>query len=232
MGEIRDQETARTAVDAALTGHLVLASIHSNDAASSIIRLLDLNIEPYLAATAVVGTLGQWLVRTIDAHCEVEVELTASESMAFESAIEGAADSFVRGQGCNFCGGTGYVGRTGVFEVLPVSEATIDHRFRLQRPRATTYENRLSQGEDGAVAPSRDAQGERRWSPLWRTFSGACSSSNSSRFRLTGARKGRDRAGHPRLTQVGAVQFRAVALKYEAMTWPGKKGQGCTEYRL
>ena len=124
VGEIRDAETARTAVDAALTGHLVLASIHSNDAASSIVRLLDLNIEPYLAATAVVGALGQRLVRTIDAHCKVEAELTATESMAFESEMETAGDTFVRGQGCNFCGGTGYVGRTGVFEVLPISEAT------------------------------------------------------------------------------------------------------------
>ena len=124
VGEIRDEETARTAVDAALTGHLVLASIHSNDAASSIVRLLDLNIGPYLAATAVVGALGQRLVRTIDAHCKAEAELTATENMAFESEMEAVGDSFVRGQGCNFCGGTGYVGRTGVFEVLPVSEAT------------------------------------------------------------------------------------------------------------
>ena len=69
VGEIRDGETAKTAVDAALTGHLVLASIHSNDAASALVRLLDMGIEPYLAATAVTGTLAQRLVRKVDPHC-------------------------------------------------------------------------------------------------------------------------------------------------------------------
>ena len=122
VGEIRDSETAKTAVDAALTGHLVLASIHSNDAASSIVRLLDLGIEPYLAATAVVGGLAQRLVRTTDTHCAVHAELTATESMAYETEMQEVAGQFLMGQGCNFCGGTGFSGRQGVFEVLSVSE--------------------------------------------------------------------------------------------------------------
>ena len=122
VGEIRDTETAKTAVDAALTGHLVLASIHSNDAASSIVRLLDLGIEPYLAATAVVGGLAQRLVRTTDTHCAVHAEITATESMAYETEIHENAGQFLVGQGCNFCGGTGFSGRQGVFEVLSVSE--------------------------------------------------------------------------------------------------------------
>lgn len=122
VGEVRDGETAKTAVDAALTGHLVFASIHSNDAASALIRLLDMGIEPYLAATAVTGTLAQRLVRRIDPHCRVPVEPGAAEAMAYESEMNEPIESFYEGQGCNFCGGTGYAGREGVFEVLAVNE--------------------------------------------------------------------------------------------------------------
>ena len=123
VGEIRDSETAKTAVDAALTGHLVLASIHSNDASSSLVRLLDLGIEPYLAATAVVGGLAQRLVRSMDPHCQILTDMTATESMAYESELQETAPQLPVGQGCNFCGGTGYSGRTGVFEVLAVTES-------------------------------------------------------------------------------------------------------------
>ena len=123
VGEIRDSETAKTAIDAALTGHLVLASIHSNDASSSLVRLLDLGIEPYLAATAVVGGLAQRLVRTVDRHCQILSDLSATENMAYESELQETAVQLPVGQGCNFCGGTGYAGRTGVFEVLAVTEA-------------------------------------------------------------------------------------------------------------
>ena len=123
VGEIRDQETAKTAVDAALTGHLVLASIHSNAAAASIVRLLDLGIEPYLAATAVVGGLAQRLVRTLCHQCRVLGELSATEAMGYETEMQEPAGEFYLGQGCNFCGNTGFTGRSGVFEVLAVSEA-------------------------------------------------------------------------------------------------------------
>jgi len=122
VGEIRDQETARTAVDAALTGHLVLASIHANDAASSLVRLLDLGIEPYLVATAMVGALSQRLVRKICPHCKVEVEPSATEALAYEQELQEPVERLWVGQGCNFCNGTGYLGRTGVFEVLVVDE--------------------------------------------------------------------------------------------------------------
>ncbi len=124
VGEIRDSETAKTAVDAALIGHLVLASIHSNDAAGSLVRLLDLEIEPYLAATAVVGCLAQRLVRVLDPHCKTMAEARATDAMAFEQEMQETADQFYGAQGCNFCGGSGYAGRTGVFEVLAVSEST------------------------------------------------------------------------------------------------------------
>jgi len=122
VGEIRDEETAKTAVNAALTGHLVLASIHSNDAASSVVRLLDLGVEPFLAATGVVGALAQRLVRKIDASCEVITEPSATEAMAYEQEMQEPLGEFWAGQGCNFCNGTGYSGRTGVFEVMAVDE--------------------------------------------------------------------------------------------------------------
>ena len=122
VGEIRDGETAKTAIDAALTGHLVLASIHSNDDASSLVRLLDLGIEPYMVATGVVGALGQRLARKICPHCATPAELGAAEEMAYESEMQEPVGQAFKGQGCNFCGFTGYLGRSGVFEVITVSD--------------------------------------------------------------------------------------------------------------
>ena len=124
VGEIRDVETAKTAVDAALTGQLVLASIHSNDAASAFTRLIDIGIEPYLAATAVVGVAGQRLVRKVCPHCVTPTDLDAAEKSAYEVKGGQEVDGFVSGSGCNFCGFTGFLGRTGVFEVLAVTEDT------------------------------------------------------------------------------------------------------------
>ena len=122
VGEIRDSETAKTAVDASLTSHLVLGSIHSNDAASSFVRLLDMGIEPYLAATAVAGTLAQRLVRKVCAHCRVQTDLGPAETMSYENEMQEQAGQFPQGPGCNFCEFTGYTGRIGIFEVLPVTD--------------------------------------------------------------------------------------------------------------
>ena len=121
VGEVRDAETAKTAVDAALTGHLVLASVHSNDASSSFVRMLDLGIEPYMAATAIVGGLAQRLVRRVCPHCKVQAEPGAAEALAYESEMQEPAERLWEGVGCNFCGNSGYMGRVGVFEVLPVT---------------------------------------------------------------------------------------------------------------
>lgn len=123
VGEIRDAETARTAVNAALTGHLVLASIHSNDASASVVRLLDLGVERFLAATAVVGSLAQRLVRKTCTQCRVLAEPTATEAMAYEQEMKEPAGEMWVGRGCNFCGGTGFAGRTGVFEVMALEES-------------------------------------------------------------------------------------------------------------
>ena len=122
VGEIRDKETATTAVNAALTGHLVLASIHSNDAASSIVRLIDLGVEPFLAATGVIGCLAQRLVRQVCPECGQPTEATATEAIAYEQEMQQPVPQFMAGPGCNFCGDSGFVGRSGVFEVLSVDE--------------------------------------------------------------------------------------------------------------
>ena len=95
-----------------------------NDAASAFTRLIDIGIEPYLAATAVVGVAGQRLVRKVCPHCVVATDLDTAEKSAYEAKGGQGVDGFVSGTGCNFCGFTGFLGRTGVFEVLAVTEDT------------------------------------------------------------------------------------------------------------
>ena len=151
VGEIRDTETATTAVNAALTGHLVLASIHSNDAASSIVRLLDLGVEPFLAATGVIGCLAQRLVRQVCPQCGVPTRVTETEAIAYEQEMQEPAPQFMTGPGCNFCNGSGFVGRSGVFEVLPVDEAI---RRQISQ-RASGPEVRETALSNGMVAMRR-----------------------------------------------------------------------------
>ncbi|MEE9264357.1 MAG: GspE/PulE family protein [Vicinamibacteria bacterium] len=122
VGEIRDKETADMAVQAALTGHLVLSTLHTNDAPSTITRLLDLEIPPFLITSTVVGILAQRLVRTICSKCIEECKPTEEEAMALQVPYEKISGlHFRRGKGCIHCRQTGYVGRTGVFEIMPVS---------------------------------------------------------------------------------------------------------------
>ncbi|MBN1337068.1 MAG: type II/IV secretion system protein [Deltaproteobacteria bacterium] len=122
VGEIRDPETAENAVQSALTGHLVLSTLHTNDAASGVTRLLDLGVYPFLVASVLQGLVAQRLVRRICPHCAVDEVLTEEQVLALR--ITGAKDRKLkvrRGVGCAKCRGTGYHGRTGVFEVLPVT---------------------------------------------------------------------------------------------------------------
>ncbi|MBI3924015.1 MAG: Flp pilus assembly complex ATPase component TadA [Armatimonadetes bacterium] len=115
VGEIRDSETAELASQAALTGHLVLSTLHTNDAPSSLIRLLDLGLPPYIVSSTVVGVLAQRLARRICFHCRREDAPTRIPGLEGEIVY--------RGQGCPRCRKTGYSGRTGVFELMPVSYA-------------------------------------------------------------------------------------------------------------
>jgi general secretion pathway protein E len=123
VGEIRDVETAENAVQAALTGHLVLSTLHTNDAASSITRLLDLGVPHFLITTTLIGILAQRLVREICAHCGEEYVPTPEEAAVLHMAHEKLqAYRFKRGKGCLHCRDTGYSGRIGIFEVLAMSE--------------------------------------------------------------------------------------------------------------
>jgi general secretion pathway protein E len=123
VGEIRDMETAENAVQAALTGHLVLSTLHTNDAPSSITRLLDLGVPHFLLTSTIIGIMAQRLVREICSHCVEEYAPTAEEAAAMRMPLEKLEPyRFKRGRGCLNCRETGYTGRIGIFEVLPLSD--------------------------------------------------------------------------------------------------------------
>ncbi|MCH8223278.1 MAG: type II/IV secretion system protein [Chloroflexi bacterium] len=122
VGEIRDSETARIAIQAALTGHLVLSSVHANDAIRSITRVIDLGVEPFLLSSALLGVVSQRMVRKIDPHCAVKHTPTVEEIAAMGGSDSLKEAEFMQGEGCYFCSFTGYHGRTGLFEVLAASE--------------------------------------------------------------------------------------------------------------
>jgi len=123
IGEMRDLETAQNAVQAALTGHLVLSTLHTNDAPSAVTRLLDLGVPAFLIQATLVGILSQRLVRKICPHCKTSFKMDA-EDLAAQGLELGKKGKVVlaRGKGCIKCRGTGYLGRSGVYEVLPVTE--------------------------------------------------------------------------------------------------------------
>ena len=122
VGEVRDQETARIAIQSALTGHLVLSSLHAIDCTSSLFRLLDMGIEPFLVTSAVTGVVAQRLVRKVCSNCAEPHQLDASE-LAFYKSFDGPADAtFMKGKGCTFCSNTGYRERVGVYEVMSITE--------------------------------------------------------------------------------------------------------------
>ena len=116
VGEIRDLETAEIAMQASLTGHLVLSTLHTNDAPSALVRLIDMGIEPFLVASSLTVVLAQRLVRTICPHCKVSYTPTDLELSYFPVAPE----ALYRGEGCEQCKEKGYLGRTGIFELLSI----------------------------------------------------------------------------------------------------------------
>lgn len=122
VGEIRDTETATTAVQAAITGHLVLSSIHANDAVSALIRLIDMGVEPFLVTSAVIGSLSQRLVRRVCPYCRHPADVPAPEAVAYEKEMGEAKSKFLVGRGCNFCSHSGFMGRVGVYELLTLSD--------------------------------------------------------------------------------------------------------------
>jgi general secretion pathway protein E len=128
VGEIRDTETAEHAVQAALTGHLVLSTLHTNDSPSSITRLLDLGIPHFLITSTLIGVLAQRLVREICGHCVEEYVPTPEEAALLRMPVDKLQQyRFKRGRGCLHCRQTGYAGRVGVYEVLPMSDKVRTH---------------------------------------------------------------------------------------------------------
>ena len=122
VGEIRDKDTATTAVQAALTGHLVLSSIHANDAVGVLFRLVDLGVEPYLVSSTLVGIVAQRMVRRICTHCRTPSQPSVEEQIAYDEEMKEQSTTFYSAAGCNLCANTGYRGRTGLFEFLVMSE--------------------------------------------------------------------------------------------------------------
>ncbi len=122
VGEIRDDETARIAVQSALTGHLVLSSLHANDAVGVVYRLLDLGIAPFLVASALIGAVAQRMVRRVCLDCAHSITASKLEQVAYEKEIGEHREEFLYGSGCEPCAYSGYRGRVGMFEVLHMSD--------------------------------------------------------------------------------------------------------------
>ena len=110
------------ATQAALTGHLVLSTVHANDTAGVVSRLIDLGVEPFLLTSGVVGVLAQRMVRRVCPNCATPSTVSLDERQAYESELNEEKEQFLTGVGCNYCAQTGYLGRTGIYEVMVVTE--------------------------------------------------------------------------------------------------------------
>ncbi len=121
VGEIRDRETAEIAIQASLTGHLVLSTVHTNDAPSAVTRLVDMGIEPFLIASSLIGVLAQRLVRTICPSCKAEYAPTAEELRGI-GVEPGKIKKLWKGKGCAACQSTGYLGRIGIYELMLIDD--------------------------------------------------------------------------------------------------------------
>jgi type II secretory ATPase GspE/PulE/Tfp pilus assembly ATPase PilB-like protein len=126
VGEIRDQETARIAIQASLTGHLVLSTLHTNDAPSSITRLIDIGVEPYLISAAVNAVIGQRLVRRICQECKQPLENIPDRIKAYMEKFNVAPTMLCKGRGCDKCRQTGFRGRLGIYELMELDEELRD----------------------------------------------------------------------------------------------------------
>jgi general secretion pathway protein E len=122
VGEIRDAETANIAVQAALTGHLMLSSIHANDTTGVLFRLIDLGVEPFLIASGVIGIVAQRMVRRICPDCQQLIEAPLAEQLAYEKEMKEKKTKFLYATGCKTCAYTGYLGRTGIYEILAMTD--------------------------------------------------------------------------------------------------------------
>jgi general secretion pathway protein E len=165
VGEIRDAETARIAVQAALTGHLVMSSVHANDAVRAVSRMVDLGVEPFLLSSALLGVVSQRMVRRVCDHCAAKKnpegdEATATIEMGFDPN-----EPLLFGEGCYFCSFTGYRGRTGLYEILTATEdfrqlllQEADNKLMLKTARDNGFKSMKDDGfikvQEGITTPS------------------------------------------------------------------------------
>jgi general secretion pathway protein E len=152
IGEIRDAETANIAVQAALTGHLMLSSVHASDASGVLARLLDLGIEPFLIASAVIGVIAQRMVRRICLDCSHLIEVPLVEQMAYEKEMGEKRTEFFYGTGCKSCAYTGYLGRTGLYEIMSMT----DNIRALITSRASASHIRAQAVKEGMITMMTD----------------------------------------------------------------------------
>jgi general secretion pathway protein E len=145
VGEIRDQETASIATQAALTGHLVLTSLHANDSVSGLLRLRDLGVPPYLIASSLGGIVAQRMVRMACHNCKGLVQRPLAEQQAYTAELGEIQERFMYGSGCNICAQTGYHGRVGVFEIMTMSDQ-IRQLFLEDAPRHRLWEQAQKEG--------------------------------------------------------------------------------------
>lgn len=157
VGEIRDVETAELAIQAALTGHLVFSTLHTNSAAGALPRLLDMEAEPYLLASSVICVIGQRVVRRICPHCKVEYEASKEireDIKRILGPLYSKKDKLMisKGKGCDHCNDTGYLGRVGIYEILPISEKV--GRLILEKAPASKIEKQAR--EEGMITMLQD----------------------------------------------------------------------------
>lgn len=156
VGEIRDVETAETAVQASLTGHLVFSTLHTNDAPSAVTRLIDMGVEPYLITSSVIAVAAQRLVRVLCPHCKEPYETDAEEYierlMLSTDTIPSGTHTYYKAVGCENCRDTGFVGRVALFELMEMSD-TIKH---LALERAAAYEIKKQAVKEGMITLQHD----------------------------------------------------------------------------
>jgi general secretion pathway protein E len=152
VGEVRDEETARIAIQAALTGHLVFSTLHTNDSASALTRLVDMGIEPYLLTSSVTAILAQRLVRRVCPHCREVYKPTDFETQLLEEYRNGNGSVVYKGKGCPECLNTGFLGRIGIFELLTLS-SKIRH---MVQEKASSEEIKAEACKDGMVTLRQD----------------------------------------------------------------------------
>ncbi len=150
VGEVRDQDTAEMAIQAALTGHLVLTTLHTNDAPSSLVRLHDLGVQPFLTAATILGVVAQRLTRTLCKHCKVAQPVTSAEQEAWAQLVAPWTSKppavLYHAVGCEQCRGTGYLGRMGIYEILVLStdiKRLVSENATLTQIRAQAYQEGL-----------------------------------------------------------------------------------------